>query len=314
MRASVPPRKIRPVETSSGISGGRFPRVRGLRARVFALARSIREEDEAAVQAIVRLSQSRRLFEPLAFTVGAFAMLIVGLRLLLTNWRLLAVQILPAMWIWLAMADIKAHVLHGKSFHVMRGPILIPVNLLIIAITIGAYFLNAVFAFAIVGPKPPRVRPAYELARDKLRPIILTGGIIGLALSLSATVVTRAGRPWFTIALGIVTAVMMVTYVAVPARLIGFKAVQSKRNKLTATAISSGISVTVCTPPYLLERLGILMIGTRALLIPGVAVLAFAALLQAGTTGAVRAIKMSASLLPEPEVARTAAEAPDPAA
>ena len=75
------------------------------------------------------------MFAPLAF--AAFVMLFNGLRLLVTNWRLTLVQILPAMWIWLAMFDLKAHVLHGKSFTVLRGPVLLPLGLLIIAITVG---------------------------------------------------------------------------------------------------------------------------------------------------------------------------------
>jgi hypothetical protein len=52
----------------------------------------------------------------------------------------------------------------------------------------------------------------------------------------------------------------------------------------------------VCTPPYLLGRLGLLMLGSKALLIPGIFVFAVGITLQAGATGAVRAIKMSVSL------------------
>ena len=63
-------------------------------------------------------------------------------------------QIIPAMWIWLAMFDLKAHTLHGKSFNVLRGPILIPIGLAIVTLTVASYFLNAVFAFAISQPKP----------------------------------------------------------------------------------------------------------------------------------------------------------------
>ncbi|MGO9488806.1 MAG: hypothetical protein ACLQBB_07240 [Solirubrobacteraceae bacterium] len=299
------------MESSSDTSGGRRRRLPGLWASLVGLVRSIRDDDQAAVEAILRLSRSHRALAPLAFTVGAFALLLAGVRVLFTNRRLLLIQILPAMWIWLAMADIKAHVLHGKSFHVMRGPILIPVNLAIIAITIGAYFLNAVFAFAIVGPRPPVIRDAFAKARARLRAIVLIGGVIGLLLGISATVVTRAGRPWFTLSLGIVTGLMMVTYVAVPSRLIGIAAVKSKRNKLTASAISSGVSVTVCTPPYVLERLGLLMLGSNVLLIPGIFVLVLGGVLQVGTTGAVRAVKMSVSLLPEPEAASEPAAAPD---
>ena len=56
------------------------------------------------------------------------------------------------------------------------------------------------------------------------------------------------------------------------------------------------LGATVCTPPYILGRLGLLMLGSRALLIPGIVVFALGVTLQAGATGAVRAIKMSASL------------------
>ena len=64
-------------------------------------------------EAVLRLSRSRRVFAPLAFAIGAFALLFGGLRLLVSNWRLTLVQLLPAMGIWLAMADLKAHALRG---------------------------------------------------------------------------------------------------------------------------------------------------------------------------------------------------------
>ncbi len=57
------------------------------------------------------------------------------------------------------------------------------------------------------------------------------------------------------------------------------------------------MGVIVCTPPYLLARLGILMLGSSFLRIPGIFVLAFGLTLQAGATGSVRAIKMSTKLI-----------------
>src|SRR5439155_21938339 len=117
-----------------------------LEARIRSLVRAIQAGDEAQIeQAILRLSRRRRVFAPLAFAVSAFVLLFDGLRLIVTNWRLMLVQILPAMWIWLAMFDLKAHVLHGRSFDVLRGPILIPIGLAIIALTVTGFFLNAVF-------------------------------------------------------------------------------------------------------------------------------------------------------------------------
>ena len=261
------------------------------------LLAAIRENDQERIEAtILRTSRSRRMFAPLAFGVGAFALMFEGLRLLVTNWRLTLVQILPAMWIWLATYDLKLHVLHGRSFHVLRGPVLIPVVLVIVALTVGSFFLNGVFAFAINRPGKPEIGPGIATAKRHIRPIAASGVILGLALAFSTTVVTRWGRPWFALCLGVVVGLMMVSYVAVPARLLGVRSNQSRRDKLFATGLGAALGATVCTPPYVLARVGILMLGSKALIIPGIVVLTIGVALQAGATGAVSAIKMSTKL------------------
>ena len=272
---------------------------------------AVREGDEAMVEEfVVRVSGSRRAFAPLALVVGGFAMLFTGLKLLFTNWRLTLVQALPAMWIWLAMYDFKAHVLHGKSLHVLRGPVLIPIVLVIAAITAASFFLNAVFGFAIVQPGAPQVRPAVAQARLHLRVILGSGAVVGLLLGLSTMVVTRWGHPWFAISLSIVLGVMMVCYVAVPSRLIGVKPNTSRRDKLTATAVGGALGAVVCTPPYVLGRVGILMLGSPSLFIPGILVVSLATALQTGATGAVKTVKMSAKLIAPPTRPPSAADAP----
>jgi hypothetical protein len=267
-----------------------------LPARIGRLVRAIQDDDEAMVEQIVHLSRSRRLFAPLAFTVGAFAMLIDGLRLLLSNWRLTLIQILPAMWIWLAMFDLRARVLHGKSFPSLRGPVLIPIALAIVAITMACFFLNAVFAFAIAGSRPPKIRPAFADARLRAVTILAWGASVGAPLALGVIIAPRWGSPWFALCLGAVVGVMMVCYIAVPSRLIGVKTNYSRRDKLTASALGAALGTTVCTPPYILGRLGILMLGSKILFVPGILVLTVGVTLQAGATGAVRAVKMSARL------------------
>ncbi len=267
-----------------------------LLVRVRRLVRAIQDDDQAMVEQVVQLSRSRRVFAPLAFTVGAFAMLFDGLRLLVLNWRLTLIQVLPAMWIWLAMLDLKARVLHNRSFPGLRGPILIPIALAIVAITVVCFFLNAVFAFAITRAGRPEIRPAYLAARRRVAPIVMWGVGVGAPLALFTTVGPRWDKPWFALCLGAVIAVMMVCYVAVPARLIGITRTGSRRDKLTAGALGAVLGTTVCTPPYLLGRVGILMLGSKVLLVPGVIVLSVGFTLQAGATGAVRAIKMSVKL------------------
>src|SRR4051794_1356160 len=234
--------------------------------RVRALVQAINNGDEAVVEkAVLDLSRSRRFLAPLAFLVGAFVMLFQGVRLLFSNWRLSLVQILPAMWIWLAMFDLKAHVLHGKSFHVLRGPILIPLILAIAGVTAAAFFLNAVFAFAIARPGAPDIRRAFSEARSHLRAVLGSGMTVGVALGIATTVFPRWGGWWFAVTLSVVIGVMMVAYVAVPSRLIGVKKTHSKRDQLSATVIGGTLGAVVCTPPYVLGRIGILMLGSHAL-------------------------------------------------
>ena len=290
--------------TASGrppLAGGEKPpsrrSVRGAQVRRFVHA--VRDSDLAAAdEAILRLSRSRRWLAPLALCVGAFAMLFAGVKLLLTNWRLTLIQVLPAMWIWAAMFDLKAHVLHDKTFHVLTGPIVVPLVLGVALITAASFYLNAVFAYAIAGKGPPAIRPAFTQAWSHRRITLVSGFLVGVLLGLSVVVVTRWGRPWFGLSLSIVIGIMMICYVAVPARLIGLKTTQPKRDKLAATAVGGIVGAVVCTPPYLLGRLGIVMLGwSSTFFVLGVIVLAIGLTLQAGATGAVKTVKMSAKLL-----------------
>lgn len=304
----IDPRESEAAFSDTGESGPQPDETRS--NRLLGFVRAVREGDEAMVEEqVLRLSGSRRVFAPLALVAGGFVMLFAGLKLLFTNWRLTLVQALPAMWIWLAMYDFKAHVLHGKSFHVLRGPVLIPIVLAIAAITAASFFLNAVFGFAIVQSGAPKVRPALAQAKSHLPMILGSGAVVGLLLGLATMVVTRWGHPWFAILLSVVIGVMMVSYVAVPSRLIGVKPTASRRDKLAASAVGGTLGAVVCTPPYVLGRVGILMLGSHALLIPGIVVVSLAATFQAGATGAVKTVKMSAKLL-TPETQKPL-EAPD---
>ncbi len=291
-----------------------------LRSRAAQLIRAVRDSDLAAVEAgVLRLSRSRRWLAPLALAVGAFAMLFAGVKLLFTNWRLTLIQVLPAMWIWAAMLDLKAHVLHGKTFHELTGPIVIPLVLAVAAVTAASFFLNAVFAFAISAPGRPEIRPAFAKARSHLVVVLSWGLAVGLALGLSTVVFPRWRRPWFGLSLSIVIGVMMLCYVAVPARLIGVKNTYSKRDKLTASAVGGAIGAVVCTPPYVLGRIGVAMLGwSHTFFILGCVLIAIGLTLQAGATGAVKAVKMSAKLVganrPAPGDDGPAGRAPRPAA
>ena len=266
-----------------------------------ALVRAIREGDETEIEAsVLALSRSRRVFAPLGFGIAAFVMLFHGLRLLFSNWRLMLVQVLPAMWIWVAMFDLKAHVFRKEQFQTWRRPAEVLLVVVIALVTAAAFYLNAVFAFAISQPGKPRIRPAFTLVRGHLAVVLGAGLAVGVALGVSAIVVPHWGLHWFTLSLGIVVGLMMLTYVTVPARIVGIKPRGSPRDRAAAAVIGGTLGAIICTPPYLLGRIGILLLGSHALIVFafGVAMLALGITLQAGATGAVKAIKMSAKLAP----------------
>jgi hypothetical protein len=270
------------------------------RAQIAQFIEAVRDSDQATVnEMVLRLSRARPWLAPLAFAVGAFAMLFDGVKLLFTNWRLTLIQVLPAMWIWAAMFDLKAHLLHGKTFHVFTGPIVIPLVLGVAVITAASFYLNAVFAFAIIQPGRPQIRPAFTQTRSHLPIVLGSGFVVGLLLGLSTIVVTRWGVYWFGLCLSIVVGLMMLCYVAVPSRLIGMKTTFSKRDKLAASVVGGAVGAVVCAPPYVLGRIGLLMIGssTLAIFVLGVIFLTVGLTLQAGATGAVKTVKMSAKLV-----------------
>jgi len=251
---------------------------------------------------VIRLSQSNRLLAPAALAVGAVAMLFTGLKMLFTNWRLTLVQVLPAMWIWAAMLDLKVHVKNhllkgGTTFYVMRGPVTILLVLAVAAVTAASFYLNAVFALAIARPRQPEIRPAVHEARSHLKVILGWGVAVGICLGLSTIVVIRWGLWWFAISLSIVIAVMMICYVAVPSRLVGVRPTYSRRDKLAAGIVGGAIGALVCAPGYLIGRLGLVLLGSHRLFALGVILLILGFALQAGTTSAVKTVKMSAKLI-----------------
>jgi MFS family permease len=215
------------------------------------------------------------------------------------------------MWIWVAMLDLKIHALKGKSLHSLYGPILVPAIIAVTALTAASFYLNGVFAFAISVPGKPEIRPAFAKARAHIRTILLWGGSIGLALSFSALIATRWGRWPFAIAQSIVVGIMMLCYLAVPARMVGVdtKRNKSRRDALAASAVGGAVGAVVCSPPYMLGRFGILMLGWHGLFWLGVILIVIGAALQTGATSAVKAVKFSAKLVGHPGAAADAAAA-----
>lgn len=292
-----------PAANGSGAAEAAGRRRMGVRGGVRRLVEAIlRSDDQAVERAVMQLSARSRWLAPLALIVGAFLMLFQGVKLLVTNWRLTLVQILPAMWIWIAMLDIKLHVLRGKQFNTLFGPPLVLAMIGVTVATAASFYLNGVFAFAIVDGGQPQIRPAFARANAHLRVILAWGVGIGVLLAFSALVVQRWGLWWFAVSQSIVVGLMMFCYLAVPARIVGIdtRRGRSRRDKLAATAVGGAVGAVICSPPYTLGRLGILMLGWHGVFWLGVIFIVIGVVLQTGATSAVKAVKFSAKLIGNP--------------
>jgi hypothetical protein len=155
-----------------------------------------------------------------------------------------------------------------------------------------------VFAFAVSQPGRPEVRPAVREARRHLGVILGSGAVLGVMLAFAATVISREHRPWFVLSMGIVTGLLMLSYVAIPARLVGAKPDASRRDKLFASIVAGILGVVVVAPPYILGRVGVLMLSVRLLFLPGLIFVSIAVALEAGATVAVKSVKMTSKLAP----------------
>ena len=300
--ANLPPPV--PPDGPPSIHGSRFARtglVDDLRAMIEAIAH---QDDLWVEEAVSALGRRRKVLAPLGMLVGAFVMIFQGLKLLVSEWRLALVQIVPALWIWAAVADLKFHTLGGARFRLWHGILPVLFVLCVVVLSVAALYLNVVFAFAIARPGRPELHPAFREARRLFRPILLTGIVVGGGLGVAAFIVPDWGIGWFGLALSVMVGVMMVAYVAVPSRLVGLRATASRRDRWATTVLASVLAAAVSAPAYVLDRIGILLIGTP-LLILGAFFLLGGALLQVGLTGAARAIKLSARL-----VGRTEGRAP----
>jgi hypothetical protein len=259
------------------------------------LVGAVRDADRAEIEQTLReVGGSRRMLAPLGYVAGGFALLFDGLKLLVLNWRLSLIEIVPAVWIWLTLWDLKAHFLHGREFYIVRGPMAFVVAAVVVLVTTTAYACNAVFAFAVSGPQPPRIRPAITAAMRHRRLIIGWGVAVGLAHAVSTVFLARYGLRWFTISLGSVFVVMSVTFISVPARLIG----EEKPPKLplkqaiSHTAAGGAMSAVLTSPGFLLNRVGLLMFGVHALQIPAIIVYSIGVALQAAATSSAKAVKL----------------------
>lgn len=283
-----------PSEPAQGEAGGKA----SWRTRLVRLTRAVADADPGEIEAAVRqLGQSRRYLTPIGWAAGACVLVIRGIKLLLMNWRLSLIELVPAAWVWIVMWNLKRHALRGVPFRhfTFWGMVLLAV--MTVAITLIAIWCNTVFAFA-VDSQPPKVGPAARRATSDLPMIAVAALVLGLLLTFAAVVVPRIGPTWlYVITLGGVLGLMLINFVAVPARIIGLRRQRLPPTQAVGRLLAGGaLSAVAMGPGFLLDRIGLILLGVSGLQVLGLVLLSIGTALYAAGMSSVRAVKLSMKL------------------
>jgi hypothetical protein len=280
-------------------ASARGGKVRTQLARLVQYARVVADADASEIEsAAQKFAESRRYLAPVAWATGAIVLVIRGIKLLILNWRLTLIQLIPALWVWLVMWDLKAHALRGDAFREITVGGMVLLGVLAVVLSIAAFWCNTVFGFAIDN-KVPRIAPAARQANAHLGMVVAAGLAVGLLLALAAIVVPRIGLTWlYVAALGGVLSVMLISFVAIPARIIGTKRQKlPPRQAVGSWATGGALSAVAMTPGFLLDRIGLILLAQPGWDILGLVMLSAGTALYAAGMSSVRAVKLSMKLV-----------------
>jgi hypothetical protein len=277
---------------------GDHGRARQTLARLVQLARAVADADPSEIESTAhQLGASRRYLAPVAWAAGTLVLLFRGIKLLLLNWRLTLVELVPAVWVWVVMWDLKHHALRGDAFRqISLGDAILLVALTIAAST-AAFWCNTVFAFAITHPQP-RIAPAMRQATRYLARIVLAGIGMGVVLAAGAVFVPRIGSLWLYLVASIALySLMLISFVAVPARILGAKKQKLRpKQAIGSWTVGGALSAVAMTPGFVLDRVGLILLGVQGLHLVGLVLLSIGTALYAAGMSSVKAVKLSMKL------------------
>jgi hypothetical protein len=277
------------------------PDVRGMRARLrqlVGLAREVGNADAAKIEASAReLGESRRYLAPVAWAAGALVLAVRGIKLLILNWRLSLIELVPAVWVWVVMWDLKNHTLRGAPFRQLTAAGAATIAVIAVIASVAAFWCNTVFGFAIEEGRP-QIRPAARRANRHLGMIVTAGSTIGLLLAGASLVIPRIGPPWlFVLALGAVLGLMLISFVAIPARIVGARREKlPPRQAVGRMAAGGALSAVAMSPGFVLDRIGLILLGASGLHVLGLFLLSIGTALYAAGMSSVRAVKLTMKL------------------
>jgi hypothetical protein len=263
-----------------------------------AAALAVADANSAEIEStVLRWGTSRRYLAPIAWAAGTLVLVVRGAGLLLSNWRLTLIELIPAAWIWLVMWDLRRHGLRATPLQTVTPAQLALAFAITIAASTAAFWCNAVFGFAIGQPRP-RIRPAIRDARPYLGRLVAWGTGVGVLLTAGLIAIPRIESWWLYVAAVLALyGLMLVTLVVVPARILGIGKRRLRPREAIGRWMTSGaLSAVAMTPGFVLDRVGLLLLGTPDLHLVGLFLLTLGAGLYAAGLSSVKAIKLTMRL------------------
>jgi hypothetical protein len=267
-------------------------------ARIALLARAVADADPVQVESAARqLGESRRYLAPVAWGAGAMVLLVRGVKLLVLNWRLSLIELVPAVWVWLVLWDLKHGSLRHDAFREITVAGMVLLGLVTIGASVAAFWCNTVFAFAITHPTP-QIGLAVRQARRHLGRIIGAGVVLGVVVAIGLGAIPRIESRWLYLIAGLALySLMLVSFVAVPARIIGARKRRLRPKEAVGRwTLGGAMSAVAMGPGLILDRVGLILLGLPHLHVLGFVLLSIGTALYAAGMSSVKAVKLSMKL------------------
>jgi hypothetical protein len=256
--------------------------------------RGVSEIDPATVQTqLQRLGSRRRWLAPLVFAAGTVAVVFRGVLVLVRNWRLLLLQVIPAAWLWLMSWNVRTHLFSREK---LPTEYTAPLAIGVIVLSLVCYWCNATFAFTLTQAGRPRIRSAFREARGHWRLVTGIALVTGAAQAAVWVWLAPVSVRWFLIGLTAMLVIQTYLFIAVPLWLLGFRPREDRRTKITRSVTTGVLGGVASAPGFLFNRLGLLLLGIHSVWILGVVLVSVGAVLQVTASSSVRVVKMSARL------------------
>ncbi|MEI8050843.1 MAG: hypothetical protein WCI12_05355, partial [Actinomycetes bacterium] len=127
---------------------------------------------------------------------------------------------------------------------------------------------------------------------------LAAGLAIGVPLATAGFLSPRLGHVWFAILLSLAIVVMLISFVAVPARIIGAAPQKlTTKERIGSIAVSGTLSAVAMTPGFVIARIGIVFLGLPRTHLLGFVLLTGGAGLYAAGMSTVKAVKLSVKLV-----------------